>query len=71
MAWGCTSGEAAAANIAMANHAITHRRSIRVAVDVCMGLIIDSPNVNQFDLDHVLAVLAPVQERLRAIQLLI
>ena len=71
MAWGCNSGDATAANNAMANHAITHRRSVRVTSRICMVEIIGSPNVNQFDLDHVFAAPPPVQESCRAIQLLI
>ena len=54
MAWGCNSGDATAANNAMANHAITHRRSVRVTSRICMVEIIDSINMNQFDLDHAL-----------------
>ena len=71
MAWGCNSGDATAANNAMANHAFTHRRSVRVGMGVCMAVIVDSPNANQFDLDHVFAAPPPVQESCRAIQLLI
>ena len=71
MAWGCNSGDATAANNAMANHAITHRRSVRVTSRICMVEIIDSINMNQFDLDHALAVSLPVQASLRALQLVV
>ena len=68
MAWGCNSGDATAANNAMANHAFTHRRSVRVTSRICMVEIIDSINMNQFDLDHALVAPPPAQEGLRALQ---